>query len=140
MAFIGEITIKVEYPEDAKKELAQQHLDEWNEFIVSQLDKDDTATYHVEVGTVYDEEDMRKEMEQLPRSLCGSDLSLCNECTASTEQDWDYEECRKQCDLPRQAGDAPCHDCINVDIPQKEEPCSTCLAHPHCYSKFVRCK
>jgi len=100
MVYIGEITIKVEFAGLSHDMEAQAYL----EGIAMELRNPQLyncqypAIAYVETHTVYDEEDMRKEME-------GPDINA-------------YD---------RQNAIIPCFKCLYVDSDQRFEPCESCM-------------
>ena len=70
MAYIGEITIKIEFPEYYSKEQAGVFNSRRAEDIYRILQRYEEIRSYVQEHPVYDEEDMRKEMEPTPCHGC----------------------------------------------------------------------
>jgi len=98
MAYIGEITIKIEFPEYYSKEQAGVFNSRRAEDIYRILQRYEEIRSYVQEHPVYDEEEMRKEME-------GPDINA-------------YD---------RQNAIIPCFKCLYVDSDQRFEPCESCM-------------
>ena len=98
MAYIGEITIKFEFPEGWSKESVAVRLEQDRvTLLAAALNPVTDLTLHTEVS-IYNEEEMRKEME-------GPDINA-------------YD---------RQNAIIPCFKCLYVDSDQRFGPCESCM-------------